>query len=118
MFRLDDVLVIRPHALGLFQSQPGALESYSGARDQVAILPRMSIGLARPLQGGIVHLSRTFTAIVAPIRSRGGVIGALSVLGPSYRIDDETMHRYGRAVAEESSRLSEQFGAGPRQDQP
>lgn len=57
------------------------------------------------------------TAIVAPIRSRAGVIGALSVLGPSYRIDDETMHRYGRAVAEESSRLSEQFGAGAREDQ-
>ena len=57
------------------------------------------------------------TAIVAPIRSRGGVIGALSVLGPSYRIDDETMHRYGRVVAEESTRLSEHFGAGAREDQ-
>jgi urocanate hydratase len=58
------------------------------------------------------------TAIVAPIRSRGGVVGALSVLGPTYRIDDDTMHHYGRVVAEESSRLSEQFGAGTREDQP
>ena len=56
------------------------------------------------------------TAIVAPIRSRGGVIGALSVLGPTYRIDEETMHRYGRVVAEESNRLSEYFGAGGRED--
>jgi len=56
------------------------------------------------------------TAIVAPIRSRGGVIGALSVLGPTYRIDDETMHRYGRVVAEESTRLSEHFGARTRED--
>ena len=58
------------------------------------------------------------TAIVAPIRSSGGVIGALSVLGPTYRIDDETMHRYGRVVAEESTRLSERFGARAREDQP
>jgi urocanate hydratase len=57
------------------------------------------------------------TAIVAPIRSHGGVIGALSVLGPTYRIDDETMHRYGRVVAEEGTRLSEHFGAGTREDQ-
>jgi urocanate hydratase len=91
-------------------------------------IPMAGLAVGRALAGDVPEASGyvaerdlgepDVTAIVAPIRSRGGVIGALSVLGPSYRIDDETMHRYGRAVAEESSRLSEQFGAGPRQDQP
>ena len=36
------------------------------------------------------------TAIVAPVRYAGGVAAALSVLGPTYRIDKATMHRYGR----------------------
>ena len=33
------------------------------------------------------------TAIVAPIRRPGGIAGALSLLGPTYRIDDDTHAR-------------------------
>jgi IclR family acetate operon transcriptional repressor len=51
------------------------------------------------------------TAIVAPVRYAGGVVAALSVLGPTYRIDKATMHRYGRIVATEAAALSEQLGA-------
>jgi IclR family acetate operon transcriptional repressor len=51
------------------------------------------------------------TAIVAPIRRPGGIAGALSLLGPTYRIDDETMHSYGRIVAAEAADLADQLAA-------
>jgi IclR family acetate operon transcriptional repressor len=60
------------------------------------------------------------TAIVAPVRHPGGITGALSVLGPTYRIDKATMHAYGRIVASEAAQLSAQLGSatdaqeGPR----
>jgi urocanate hydratase len=66
-----------------------------------------------PAQGYVAERDRLepdVTAIVAPIRYPGGVIGALSVLGPSYRMDDPTMHRYGEVVAAEGVRLSARLG--------
>jgi IclR family acetate operon transcriptional repressor len=53
------------------------------------------------------------TAIVAPVRYRGGIAGALSVLGPTYRIDQATMHDYGGIVAQEALQLSIQLGWVP-----
>jgi IclR family acetate operon transcriptional repressor len=53
------------------------------------------------------------TAIVAPVRYPGGIAGALSVLGPTYRIDKATMHDYGRIVATEAADLSAQLGTVP-----
>jgi IclR family acetate operon transcriptional repressor len=50
------------------------------------------------------------TAIAAPIRWPGGVAGALSVLGPTYRIDDDTMLEYGRIVGAEAQAIGEQLG--------
>jgi urocanate hydratase len=50
------------------------------------------------------------TAIVAPVSWRGGVAGALSLLGPTYRISEETMQRFGRVVSAEARLVSEQFG--------
>lgn len=50
------------------------------------------------------------TAVVAPVVSPGGVAGAMSLLGPSYRIPDETMDEFGRIVAAEARRMSEQLG--------
>jgi DNA-binding IclR family transcriptional regulator len=57
------------------------------------------------------RLEPDVTAIVAPIRRPGGVAGAISVLGPTYRIDDATMHTYGRIVAEEARALAHQLAA-------
>jgi IclR family acetate operon transcriptional repressor len=51
------------------------------------------------------------TAIVAPIRRPGGVAGALSLLGPTYRIDDDTMRTYGGIVSDEASALADQLAA-------
>jgi len=57
------------------------------------------------------------TAIVAPVRYPGGIAGALSVLGPTYRIDPETMHAYGRIVATEAAELSTRLGSPPDQQE-
>ncbi len=57
------------------------------------------------------RLEPDVTAIVAPVRYPGGIAGALSVLGPTYRIDKATMHDYGRTVATEAAELSAQLGA-------
>jgi IclR family acetate operon transcriptional repressor len=54
------------------------------------------------------------TAIVAPIRRPGGIAGALSLLGPTYRIDDATMHAYGQIVSAEADALAAQLDAPPR----
>jgi urocanate hydratase len=59
------------------------------------------------------RLEPDVTAIVAPIRYAGGVAGALSVLGPTYRIDDATMHHYGQIVAAEGRALSAMFETRP-----
>ena len=48
------------------------------------------------------RLEPDVTAIAAPIRWAGGIAGALNLLGPTYRIDDDTMHGYGRIVADEA----------------
>ncbi len=59
------------------------------------------------------RLEPDVTAIVAPVRHPGGIAGALSVLGPTYRIDKATMHDYGRIVATEAAELSAQLGTVP-----
>lgn len=67
-----------------------------------------------PAEGYVAERDRLepdVTAIVAPISYPGGVVGALSVLGPTYRIDDQTMDRYGEIVAAEGARLSARLGA-------
>jgi IclR family acetate operon transcriptional repressor len=59
------------------------------------------------------RLEPDVTAIVAPVRYPGGIAGALSVLGPTYRIDAKTMHAYGRIVATEAAELSARLGSHP-----
>jgi len=54
------------------------------------------------------------TAIAAPIRRAGGIAGAISLVGPTYRIDEELMKTYGAVVSDEAIALSTQFGFSPR----
>jgi urocanate hydratase len=63
------------------------------------------------------RLEPDVTAIVAPVRYAGGIAAALSVLGPTYRIDPETMHAYGRIVATEATELSARLGSVPDQQE-
>ena len=51
------------------------------------------------------------TAIAAPIRWADGVAGALNLLGPTYRIDEQTMHQYGEIVAAEAAAISAELGS-------
>ncbi len=57
------------------------------------------------------------TAIAAPVRHPGGVIAALSVVGPAYRIDDHTAAAYGRLLVDEASRVSAALGSAYAQAQ-
>lgn len=50
------------------------------------------------------------TAVVAPVTWPGGIAGAMSLLGPTYRITDDAMAGFGRIVAAEARRVSEELG--------
>src|SRR3954454_22632885 len=50
------------------------------------------------------------TAVVAPVTWPGGIAGAMSLIGPTYRISDQTMEEFGRIVPAEARRVSEQLG--------
>jgi DNA-binding IclR family transcriptional regulator len=52
------------------------------------------------------------TAIAAPVRRPGGVVAAINLLGPTYRIDDETSHVYGQIVSHEAEVIGKLLGAG------
>ena len=51
------------------------------------------------------------TAIAAPIRRPDGVAGAISLIGPTYRIDDKKVRAFGRIVSREASVIAKQFAA-------
>lgn len=52
------------------------------------------------------------TAVSAPVRDASGeIIGALSVVGPSFRVCDDTLLEVRRAVAEQAAALSAMTGA-------
>jgi urocanate hydratase len=57
------------------------------------------------------RLKPDVTTIATPIRHPGGVAGAISLLGPTYRIDDTTMSAYGAIVADEARQLTAELGA-------
>jgi len=52
------------------------------------------------------------TAIAAPVRGPGGVVAAINLLGPSYRIDERTTRAYGRIVSAEAAAIGAQLSAG------
>ena len=59
------------------------------------------------------RLEPDVTAIVASISRPGGIAGALSLLGPTYRIDDAAMREYGEIVSREAQVIAEQLGVPP-----
>ncbi|AWB96458.1 transcriptional regulator [Agromyces badenianii] len=62
-----------------------------------------------PAEGYVVverGVEADVTAIAAPIRSERTVVAALSLVVPSYRIDDLGIARQGRALAEAAASLS------------
>ena len=64
---------------------------------------------------GSVHSRSTLepdvTAIAAPVYgAMGQTIAALSITGPTFRIDDEAVERYGQLLVEEAAALSRAVG--------
>jgi urocanate hydratase len=55
------------------------------------------------------------TAIAAPIRRPGGIAGAVSLVGPDYRIDEQKTRAFGEIVRHEAHAIAEQLGATGRQ---
>lgn len=51
------------------------------------------------------------TEVAATIRRAGGIAGALSLVGPTYRLDDESVRRFGNVVSAEAKNLAAQLGA-------
>jgi urocanate hydratase len=52
-------------------------------------------------------------AIAAPIRRPAGIAGALSLVGPAYRIDDERSRAFGALVAREARAIAARYGVDP-----
>lgn len=53
------------------------------------------------------------SAAAAPVRGpNGAVLGALSVVGPTFRIDEKKLRGYGRAVALRAATISAELGYG------
>jgi urocanate hydratase len=57
------------------------------------------------------RLEPDVTAIAAPVHRRGGVVAALNLLGPTYRLDEATTHAYGRIVSAEADAIGALLGA-------
>jgi urocanate hydratase len=55
-------------------------------------------------------VEKDVTAIAAPIRRPGGIAGALSIVGPDYRLDHTTAERYGQLLAREASAVARSLG--------
>jgi len=83
---------------------------------------RANLAVGRALRGDVTaagyfaerdRLEPDVTAIVASILRPGGIAGALSLLGPTYRIDDDAMHEYGEIVSREAQAIAEKLGVPP-----
>jgi urocanate hydratase len=57
------------------------------------------------------RLEPDVTAIAAPVRAAGRVVAALNLLGPTYRIDEQTIAAHGLIVAAEAAAIGAQLGA-------
>lgn len=54
------------------------------------------------------------SSVAAPIfDQRGAIIGAINIIGPTYRISDEQLEHMGMLVAEHTRQISARLGASP-----
>ena len=81
--------------------------------------PTASTAVGQALRGrvdddGVVaregRLELGITAVSAPVRSRDGVVGAISVVGPTFRMVDRALDLVRRAVADGVQQLSLSLG--------
>ena len=83
-------------------------------------LPLGELAVGRALRGDVGPDGYAFyrdreggdiTGIAAPIRWAGGIAGALNLVGPTYRIDEPTLHEYGEIVRAEADGIATQLAA-------
>jgi IclR family transcriptional regulator, acetate operon repressor len=68
-----------------------------------------------PAEGYVVQRSKVepdVTAIAAAVWRPGGIAGAVSLVGPTYRIDDEKLSSFGKIVSREAEVIAARFGVG------
>lgn len=73
-----------------------------------------ALGGAVPLGDFVVRRSAVepdVVSVAAPVFRPDGVVAALSVVGPAYRLDDDTAHAHGRRLAAAATDLSTRLGA-------
>jgi IclR family transcriptional regulator, acetate operon repressor len=66
-----------------------------------------------PAEGFVAQRSKVepdVTAIAAPVWRPGGIAGAVSLVGPTYRIDEDRLRSFGRIVSREAAIIATQFG--------
>lgn len=89
-------------------------------------VPLAGLAVGRALTGDVPRagfvtqrdaFEQDVTAVAAPVRGPGGITAALSLVGPTHRLDDHCVERFGRIVADEAARLSSALGAGPTMEQ-
>ncbi|MGB0097357.1 MAG: helix-turn-helix domain-containing protein [Solirubrobacteraceae bacterium] len=91
-------------------------------------IPRLGTALGAVLDGELGrdgYLVKTgaveaeVTSIAAPIRGvEGEIVGAISLLAPTYRTPQHRVAKYGRAVARHAAELTRSLGSGaPDQEQ-
>jgi urocanate hydratase len=83
-------------------------------------LPLGELAVGRALRGDVgpdgyaVHRdpdSPDVTGIAAPVEWSGGIAAALNLVGPTYRIDETTVHEYGVIVRDEARAVAAQLAA-------
>lgn len=55
-------------------------------------------------------------AVAAPVHAATGIVAALSVVGPAYRLDRDRVTELGALLAAEAERVSALLGGAPEQD--
>jgi IclR family acetate operon transcriptional repressor len=58
------------------------------------------------------------TAVAAPVVGPGGVVAALSIVGPTYRLDEAAVNRFGPLLTRLAARLGEHLGGLPADPRP
>lgn len=105
----------------LYLRQAPSVRVVQGASWIGRTIPVRGTAMGRALRGEVGTEGYAFsrgsvepdvTAVAAPVRDASdAVVGALSVIAPSYRTDDDAVHEIGRALVAHAGALSVELGA-------
>lgn len=126
---LDELTAVTGESAYLAAAGPGQTAVYLRATDSPRAIRHVSwVGHTVPLDGSAIGaalrgqvgddgyvavragIEPDVTAVAAPVEVAGLIVGGLSVLGPSYRISDADLIRFGRAVVKHARALSDELG--------